>query len=189
MYLLMQNSFNTNIRKEIITGSRRLSNYFWGVITLVGGMSFVLAGLSSYWNVELLPLTVTSYLPFIPQGIIMIFYGIIALLLSVFLWITIVFDVGSGYNEFDKLTGLVTIFRSGFPGKNRNILLTYSLQSIESVQIRVRDGLNPKRTIYLKTKDQRKIPLTRVGQPLYLLKIEQQAADLAKFLDVLLEKV
>lgn len=185
----MNNSFNTSIRKEIIIGSRRPSNYIWGVITLIGGISFILAGLSSYLNIELLPLTTTAYLSFIPQGITMIFYGIIATLLSTFLWITIIFDVGSGYNKFDKLEGLITVSRSGFPGKNRKILLTYSIQNIVAVQIKVQNGLNSKREIYLKTKDNRKIPITRVGQPLYLFKIEEQAADLAKFLGVLLEKV
>nr|YP_009294057.1 photosystem I assembly protein Ycf4 [Hildenbrandia rubra]AOM67299.1 photosystem I assembly protein Ycf4 [Hildenbrandia rubra] len=185
----MNNSFNTRIWKEAIVGSRRLSNYIWGITTLIGGASFVLAGLSSYFNIELLPLTTTAHLSFIPQGITMMFYGIIASLLSIFLWTTIIFDVGSGYNQFDKLAGLVTVFRFGFPGKNRKIILRYNIQNIVAVQIKIKNGLNPKREIYLKTKDQRKIPITRVGQPLYLFKVEQQAAELAKFLNVLLEKI
>nr|YP_009296605.1 photosystem I assembly protein Ycf4 [Apophlaea sinclairii]AOM65745.1 photosystem I assembly protein Ycf4 [Apophlaea sinclairii] len=185
----MNQFFNTETRKDIIIGSRRWSNYIWGIITSVGGISFVLAGLSSYLKMELLTFTTTSNLAFIPQGIVMIFYGITATFLSLFLWVTIIFDVGSGYNEFNKISGLATIFRFGFPGRNRKILLVYELHQIISVQIKIKDGLNPIREIYLKTNDQKKIPITRVGQPLYLLTIEQQAADLAKFLNVLLEKI
>ena len=185
----MNNYLSSSIRQDTVVGSRRFSNYAWGVMTLVGGISFVIAGLSSYLKIELLPFTTTTNLAFIPQGITMIFYGIIAVLLSLFLWITIIFDVGGGYNKFDKFAGIITIFRFGFPGKNRQIILTYSIQSIIAIQIKVQNGLNPKREIYLKTKDQIKIPLTRIGQPLYLFEIEQQAADLARFLNVMLEKI
>ena len=178
-----------HIYKETIVGSRRWSNYIYAIITLLGGFSFMLAGLSSYYHKDLLPFTSTAYLTFIPQGVIMVFYGVVATFLSLFLWVTILFDVGSGYNKFDKLNSSITIFRKGFPGKNKEILLTYNIQNIETVQIKVKNGLNPKREIYLKTNDQRRIPITRIGQPLYLLKVEKQAADLAKFLNVLLEKV
>lgn len=177
------------VYEENIIGSRRWSNYIYAITTLFGGLSFVLAGLSSYYHIDLLPLTSTAYLTFIPQGVIMTFYGVVAVFLSIFLWITILFDVGSGYNKFDKINGLITIFRRGFPGRNKEIFLTYSIQNIKSVQIKVKNGINPKREIYLKTNDQRRIPITRVGQPSYLLKVEEQAADLAKFLNVLLEKI
>ena len=38
--------------------------------------------------------------------------------------------------------------------------------------------ISPKREIYLCTKDQRQIPLTRVGEPLLLSSIEEEAVDL-----------
>jgi hypothetical protein len=51
----------------------------------------------------------------------MCFYGIAGLFISSYLWCTILFDVGSGYNKFDKIKGIVCLFRWGFPKKNRRI--------------------------------------------------------------------
>ena len=51
----------------------------------------------------------------------------------------------------------------------------------------VREGLNPRRTIYLNTKDERQIPLTQIDQPKPLALIEKEALELALFLDVNLE--
>lgn len=176
-----------NKKTENILGSRRPSNYLWATIVLAGGLGFTLTGLSSYFRSDILPFNDSSTISFMPQGAVMIFYGTLALSLSIFLWLTIVWNVGAGYNEFDNDIGIVTIFRLGFPGKSRLLSLTYRIQDIRSVKIDIREGLAPKREIYLKTKDNRQIPLTRVGQPLLLSDIERRAADLAKFLDVALE--
>lgn len=176
------------IQQEMITGSRRLSNYLWATLIFIGGTGFLLAGLSTYWQIELLPFTQVSDLLFFPQGIIMIFYGTAAISFSIFLWFMIILNIGGGYNRFDKINGLITIFRLGFPGKNRNISLTYCMKDVEAIRVNIKNGLNPKREIYLKIKDKREIPLTRVGQPLILTEIEDKAANLAKFLDVILER-
>lgn len=181
-------NFRKMIQQETIVGSRRLSNYIWATLIFIGGTSFLLAGLSIYWKIELLPFTQVSNLLFFPQGIIMIFYGTAATSFSIFLWFMIILNIGGGYNKFDKLNGLITIFRLGFPGRNRKILLTYPIKDVEAIQVNIRNGLNPKREIYLKIKDNREIPLTRVGQPLILTEIEDKAANLAKFLDVILER-
>nr|YP_009257514.1 photosystem I assembly protein ycf4 [Coeloseira compressa]ANH09597.1 photosystem I assembly protein ycf4 [Coeloseira compressa] len=177
------------IRKDYIRGSRRISNYWWATIILVGGLSFFLVGLSSYLNKTLLPLTQYSNLLFIPQGIIMAFYGTIAIVLSIFLWLTIIWDVGSGYNEFNNTNGQITILRMSFPGKNRILKFCYNIQDIQSIKVEIKEGLNPKREIYLKTKDKREIPLTHVGQPLLLKEIEEQATSIAQFLGVVLEGI
>lgn len=179
----------SNIKIDKILGSRRISNYWWATIILLGGLGFFLAGLSSYLKKELLPFTTSMNLLFIPQGIIMTFYGTVAILISLFLWFTIIWNVGSGYNEFNNEKGLITIFRLGFPGKNRVLKLQYDIQEVQSVRVIIQDGLTPRREIYLKTKDQREIPLTRVGQPLLLSEIEEQATSLAKFLNVILEGI
>nr|QHO64193.1 photosystem I assembly protein ycf4 [Lympha mucosa] len=178
-----------NIRTDYITGSRRLSNYWWATIILLGGSGFFLAGVSSYLKVNLLPFISSLEFLFIPQGMIMTFYGIIAVFISLFLWFTIILNIGSGYNKFDLEEGLITIFRLGFPGKNRHVYLKYSLQEIKAIKISIKDGLSPKREIYLKTKDQREIPLTRVGEPLLLSEIEERAIELAQFLGVIVEGI
>nr|QCI07385.1 photosystem I assembly protein Ycf4 [Leiomenia cribrosa] len=178
-----------NIRIEKILGSRRFSNYWWATSILLGGLGFFLVGLSSYFKRELLPFTKSSELLFLPQGIIMTFYGTIAILISLFLWSTIIWNIGGGYNEFNHENGKITIFRLGFPGKNRILELTYSIKEIQSIKVNIQEGLNPKREIYLKTKDKREIPLTRVGQPMLLSDIEEQASSLAQFLGVVIEGV
>lgn len=187
MIINTQTTVDQNVKIEKILGSRRFSNYLWASVILGGGISFFIVGLSSYLNKELLPFTKSLNIAFIPQGIVMIFYGTIGILLSIFLWLTIIWDVGSGYNKFDNNKGIVTIFRLGFPGKNRFLCLEYNIEDIKAIRIYIQDGLVPKREIYLKIKDKREIPLTRVGQPLLLSEIEEKATELAKFLGVVLE--
>ena len=92
------------LRREIL-GSRRWSNYWWALVTSVGGAGFLLAGVSSYTGVNLLPFANPTQLIFIPQGIVMCFYGTAALLLSLYLWLICVWNVGGGYNQFDKDDG------------------------------------------------------------------------------------
>nr|YP_009495944.1 photosystem I assembly protein ycf4 [Rhizosolenia setigera]AWT38384.1 photosystem I assembly protein ycf4 [Rhizosolenia setigera] len=180
---------NKDIRQDKIMGSRRFSNYFWGFFLFIGGISFLLAGLSSYLKINLLPFTNTENLVFIPQGIVMMFYGTLSLSISLYTVLTIIWDIGSGYNEYNKIENLVKIVRKGFPGKNREVLLTYPLNNIRAIGIKISEGLNPKRTIYLCLKDERQIPLTPVEQPTAISNLEENAADLAKFIDVKLENL
>ena len=177
------------IRQEKIVGSRRFSNYFWATLLLIGGLMFLLAGISSYLKINLLPFANTTELVFIPQGIVMMFYGTLSFGLSIYIIATLFWDIGSGYNEYNKIENLVKIVRKGFPGKNREILLTYPLNNIRAIGIKISEGLNPKRIIYLCLKDERKIPLTQVQQPESISSLEKQAADLAKFLDLKLENL
>nr|YP_009296758.1 photosystem I assembly protein Ycf4 [Bangiopsis subsimplex]AOM66101.1 photosystem I assembly protein Ycf4 [Bangiopsis subsimplex] len=175
------------VYKNVIQGSRRFSNYWWATVILLGGIGFVLSGLSSYTKINLIPFAQPTELLFIPQGIIMTFYGTIGLYIGIFLWLTIIWDIGSGYNEFNKQSGDICIYRKGFPGKNRQITLNYRFKDVQSIIIDIKEGLNPKRQIYLKLKNRTEIPLTRVGQPLSLSEIEIQAIELAKFLGVIIE--
>jgi len=178
-----------NIRRNKIVGSRRFSNYFWTIFLFIGGFSFLLAGLSTYLKINLLPFANPTQLAFIPQGLVMIFYGTLSLSFSIYILLTLFWDIGSGYNEYNKLENLVKIVRKGFPGKNREILLTYPLNSIKSIGIKISEGLNPKRIVYLCLKDERKIPLTPVQQPSSISILEEEASDLAKFLDLKLENL
>ncbi|CAL8412450.1 unnamed protein product [Dictyota dichotoma] len=175
------------IKRDIIKGSRRFSNFFWAITLFIGGISFFFTGLSSYYQKILLPFINFKELSFLPQGLIMTFYGILGLSLSAFISLTIFWDVGSGYNEFNKETGLIRIVRKGFPGKNRQILLVYSFDNIKSIKLIIQEGINPKRIIYLCTKDKREIPITPVEDPLSIELLETQASDLARFLNIKLE--
>jgi hypothetical protein len=176
-----------NIRYDLILGSKRFSNYIWAILSFIGGLGFLLAGFSSYLGVELLPFADTNEIVFIPQGIVMTFYGTVGSLLSLFLVTSILFNVGGGYNSYNLATQEINIFRIGFPGLQNEILLTYMMRDIKSIKLTITEGLNPKREIYLLTKDKKQIPLTRVGEPVLLSQIEEEAVELADFLNVPLE--
>ena len=177
------------IRQDKIVGSRRFSNYFWSVFLLIGGLGFLLAGISSYFKINLLPFANPTELVFIPQGLVMMFYGTLSLGISIYIIVTVLLDIGSGYNEYNKTENIVKIVRKGFPGRNREILLTYPLTNIRSIGIKITEGLNPTRIIYLCLKDERQIPLTPVQEPTSISDLEEEAADLAKFLDLKLENL
>lgn len=178
---------NNSVLRQNILGSRRLSNYWWATVTAIGGVGFLLAGLSSYLKVNLLVVSNPTELQFIPQGIALLFYGVVGSLLSLYLWLTIIWNIGGGYNEFNKDSGEAKIFRWGFPGQNRRIELNYPLEDIQAVRAEIKEGLNPKRALYLRLKKRRDMPLSRVGEPIPLSELENQGAELARFLAVPLE--
>jgi len=181
------NSEKQTLRREML-GARRPSNYFWAGVTAIGGVGFFLSGLSSFLHTNLLPFSdLPAQLVFIPQGIAMGFYGTAALLLCIYLCLIMVWNVGSGYNEFDKQANEARIFRRGFPGENREIDIRYPLPDLLAVRAEIKEGLNPKRSLYLRVKGKGDIPLTRVGQPISLADLENQGAELARFLQVPLE--
>jgi hypothetical protein len=148
---------------------------------------------------------------------VMSFYGVAGLTLALYLWLTIAWDVGAGYNEFNKQarartrrkriahvsvltciwhhprgfrpqqSQLVRIFRFGFPGKDRRINLVSALKDVRAVRVEVKEGVNPRRVLYLCVKGRQDIPLTRIGQPMALEELEGRAATLARFLQVPIE--
>jgi len=180
-------SSSDRILRQQILGSRRLSNYVLATAVSFGGVGFLLAGLSSYLHKNLLFFSDPSQLVFVPQGIAMGFYGVAGSLLAIYLWLIIILDVGGGYNEFNRETGFVKIFRWGFPGKNRQIEIGCRLEDVQAILVVIKEGLNPRRALYLRIKARRDVPLTRVGQPLALSDLENQGAELARFLGVPLE--
>jgi hypothetical protein len=184
-----ENQQSESIRRYPVIGSRRFSNYWWAFVILFGAIGFLLTGLSSYLGFNILPFIHSESILFFPQGLVMCFYGFLGLIFSIYLWLTILWSVGGGFNEFNKKEGIVRIFRWGFPGRNRRIDLCYSLKDIEAIRVELKEGFNPRRTIYIRVKGKKDIPLTRIGQPMTLEEIEQQAAELARFLQVSLEGI
>jgi hypothetical protein len=185
--LTQNNSQSQAIRRYLVQGSRTPSNYWWATITVFGGAGFIVTGLSSFFHRNLIFFLDSSTIVFLPQGLVLNFYGVIGLLFGLYLWFTLYWRIGSGFNEFNKQSRQVRIFRWGFPGKNRRIDLIYSLADVQSVRVDIQDGLTPKRALYLTIKDKGAIPLMRVSIPCPVEEIEVQAAELAKFLQVGLE--
>ena len=163
---------NNDVIKENITGARNLSSIIILFILLLAGCGFFLAGLSSYLKINLLYITNTEEIVFIPQGITMLFYGI-----------------GSGYNEFSKLENIVRIIRLGFPGKNRTIFLSYEFKNIKNLKFLLKQGLNPRCNILLVLKDKREIPLFPAQFLLNPNQLEKKAIQLSQFLNVPLESL
>ena len=212
----MQNVLLT--RRYFITGSQRLSNFFWAFLISFGGAAFLFTGFLSFLN-RVSPMVVpegsasfteqglgldlsdlstslneplvqggnllaNNSIKFFPLGLIMCFYGSLGLIFGIYLWLSIFWKVGSGFNEFNKDTGVVRIFRWGLPGKNRQIDFQYKIKDIEALRVSLKEGINPRRTIALQIKGKGEIPLTRIGQPMALQDIENQASELAQFLKV-----
>jgi hypothetical protein len=109
------------------------------------------------------------------------------MLLALYLWLIIALDVGGGYNEFDRANNQVRIVRTGFFGKNRRIAIEQPLADVTAIRVDIKEGLNPRRCLYLRLKGRPEIPLTPVGQPIPLAELENQGAELARFLQVPLE--
>ena len=180
---------SSEIRQDTIVGSRSFNNYFWSIFLFVGGLGFLLAGISSYFNVNILPFASPNKLVFIPQGGIMTFYGALGLSFSFYIALTLLFDIGSGYNEYNKKENLIRLVRKGFSLKNYEILLTYELSTVQAILIKTKEGLNPFQTIYLSLEDGRNIPLKSAQGPIDISNLENEAAELANFLDVKLENL
>lgn len=180
---------NNTLWRQPVIGARRLSNYCWAGVVGVGGGGFLLTGLASYNPSKFLPWIHPDSILFFPQGLVMTFYGLVGCIFSLYLWLTIFWSVGSGFNEFDQTNKTIRIFRWGFPGKNRRIDLRYTFQEVQGLCVVLRRGFNPQRTILLQLRGGREIPLTRVGQPLTLERLETQAAELAKILNVRVSKL
>nr|YP_010180550.1 Ycf4 [Maerua crassifolia]YP_010180638.1 Ycf4 [Maerua oblongifolia]QVD39969.1 Ycf4 [Maerua crassifolia]QVD40057.1 Ycf4 [Maerua oblongifolia] len=172
---------------EFITGSRKTSNLCWAFILFLGSLGFLLVGTSSYLGRNLISLFPSQQIIFFPQGIVMSFYGIAGLFISCYLWCTILWNVGSGYDLFDRKEGIVRIFRWGFPGKSRRIFLRFLMKDIQSIRIEVQEGIYARRILYIEIRGQGAIPLIRTDENLTTREIEQKAAELAYFLRVPIE--
>jgi len=180
---------NKMIIKETIIGARNFRSFFIIFLLLIGGLGFFLAGLSSYLNTNLLIVTDTSEIKFIPQGIALLFYGTGALGIAFYLLFSAILNIGSGYNEFSKIENIVRIVRLGFPGKNRRIFLSYEFKNIQKIKYLVKQGLNPRCNILLVLKDKREIPLFPAQFLLNPSEMEKKAIELSSFLMIPIENV
>ena len=182
----MDSNYETSSQiQQNINGSRKLSNYLIGGMLSIGGVGFILASISSYTGQDLLPLGNPSSLIFVPQGLIMGAYGVIANLLNIYLWQLVYINFGSGFNKFDKETKIVEITRKGL---FKDIEVKLKFDEIKSVKLDISEGFNPRRRIALVLKGRKKIlPLSGAGELKPLLQVEEEGARLAKFLSVNLE--
>jgi hypothetical protein len=161
---------SNQIFRENIQGSRNIGNFWWAFILLIGSTSFLFVGLSSFFSIENqvdlnnIPIIGPQRILFFPQGLVMCFYSLIGLLLSFYLWFILLWNIGDGFNEFNKEKGTFRVVRQGFPGKNRRIQIIYSIKDINCIYLEIKSGLNARRTIHIQLQNKTRIPLTQIGQ-------------------------
>ncbi len=174
------------VLEQKIKGSRKISNYLVASMLSVGGLGFLLASLSSYFGRDFLPLGNPSTLIFVPQGLVMGLYGVAAFLLALYFLRIINIDYGSGVNRFDKNKGVLSLSRRGLL---KNIEIEIPIDDIKAVKLEVREGFNPLRRVSLRIKGRKDLPISRVGSPKPLLDLENEGAEIARFLEVNLEGI
>lgn len=121
---------NENLLKEEIVEPDKLTKFIINSIILLGSLGFFTVGISSYLGYNLVFFLNSTEILFFPQGITMLAYGTLGLLISINQFLILYWKVGEGYNEFNKINGKMTIFRKGFPGKDEDVMITYSLNDI-----------------------------------------------------------
>ena len=178
---------------EFISGGNIITNYICFILLFLFGLGFCITGLSSYFKemVNFLPLTNISSIEFIPQGILLLFYGTSSILLSFLIFLLIKFNIGSGTNIYDIESKVIRISRQGFPNftkklkiKQKNIYLVYPFSQIFNIELEIKDGIAPRRVIYIILKDGRRIPLTPSNQINDLFHIETRAIFISKLLKI-----
>ena len=174
------------VLEQEIKGSRKVSNYLVASLLSIGGVGFLLASFSSYLGIDLLPLGNPSTLIFVPQGLVMGLYGVAAFLLALYFWRLISIDYGSGANRFDKDKRVLFLTRRGL---FKNIEIEIPMDEIKAVKLEVREGFNPRRRVSLRIKGRKDLPISSVGSPKPLLDLENEGAEIARFLEVNLEGI
>jgi hypothetical protein len=168
--------------KVLINGYRSFGNIILATIVFSGGLGFILAGFSSYFQKDLLPLSKSTGIVYVPQGLALTFYGTVGVLVGLFMWLSIFWNVGSGYYELTSES--VIISRKLFPGKGRELELRIPREFVKSLQIQVSSKLSAVQT-FVVLKNNVRVPLITSDKPLYL--IERNLVEVAKFLNTPIE--
>nr|YP_009582650.1 photosystem I assembly protein ycf4 [Selaginella lyallii]QBL02093.1 photosystem I assembly protein ycf4 [Selaginella lyallii] len=172
---------------EPVDGYRRASHLFWACVTLLGALGFFLVGISSYLGWDITPLLPSQQIHFVPQGVVMSFYGIAGIFFSFYLWCTISRNVGSGDDRYDRQAGVITMSRWGFPGDSRRIHNRVPIENVKAIRMEFLEGIYPRSVVSMRLEGQQSIPLTRPSEYQTLLDTERRAAEPARFLGVPIE--
>ena len=180
---------NYTIIQDTINNSNYIGNYIFTRFLNFRGSLFFIVGFSS-WNK---PINSYFYIPeiqFIPQGFVICFYGRLIFFTSVYLFLMRFLSIGTGFNEYNKQKEEITIFRWGFPGKNRRFKLSYSLIEIETLVLENRNYIIEMNnsSLYLLMTNKQKVLLIRDSM-LTVQEIEYFSADLSRFLKIPLKRI
>lgn len=125
-----QNEPSDDLLYEEILENDKFTKYLLSTVMLLGAMGFLTVGISSYLNYDLIPLLKSEEIIFFPQGITMCFYGSFGTIIAISQLNVLLNNVGEGFNEFNRKTGSLRIFRKGAKGNDSNIDIIYSLKDI-----------------------------------------------------------
>jgi hypothetical protein len=100
------------------------------IIIFLGAFGFLIIGISSYIKTDLIWFLKSEKIIFFPQGLTMFIYGTLGILLSINQILITFFDVGNGYNEFNKEKNYIELYRKGYPIKKNDIKINYLLIDI-----------------------------------------------------------
>ncbi len=170
----LQTMHPIQIRRDLIIGTRTVENYLWSSILFVGGTKFINVTPSSISGFEI---TVT-------QQLVMGLYGYIAISIAIYLMCSILWDVGGGYNEYNKDQGVLTVVRWGFPGKTRRVQLEIPFSTIQALSIQAPNSYFSKNGVNLQYQNGKSLPLLHSNQTLTLYELEKYATQVALFIEV-----
>jgi hypothetical protein len=181
---------------DVIKGTRTFSNYIWFILLLVTGITAITVGVSTYFMdiKKNFYFEDFSNIKFLPQGILLTFYGASAVLISFVISFLLIFDLGSGNNEIFIKQKRIRLSRKSFPNykpldskipfTQEHLYLVYEFSEVRYLELEIINGINPKRIIYLILKDGRRIPLTPANGIEDLAQIELKTIYLAKLIGV-----
>lgn len=124
---------NEVIFREDIIDSQNIFNYIFSLVLFLGSVGFFFVGLFSYFLYDHFLFIKISNVVFFPQGLVMLFYGIVGIIFSIYQMVILFYGVGDGFNEFDKERNIMRVYRKGFPGKKGEVYIESSLSDIVRV--------------------------------------------------------
>lgn len=171
-----------NILIERVFEKNKNFKFLLNFVMLSGSLGFLITGLSSYFNYNFLFFLNADKIIFFPQGITMCFYGFFGTLISLNQIFILGLNIGEGFTEFNKKSGLLTIFRKG---RFSDINIVYSLDEIEAIKIDFKNDLfNTRQRIFLCIKGKNDIPIIQSDIPMKISELEEKASQIACFLKV-----
>lgn len=181
-----QEEINKNILFEKIEETDKNIKYLINLVMFLGSVGFTITGISSYLNKDILSFLEIKNIIFFPQGLTMLIYGTLGFIFSINQLKILIQEVGEGYNEFNKETGKMTLFRKGTSNdKKSDIKIIYPLNDIESIKIEVKTDLfNTKQRIYICNKNKIELPIFQPDRPLKIKELEEKGIKIASFLRV-----
>jgi hypothetical protein len=111
-----------------VNQSNKLTKSLLNFSILSGSLGFLIVSMSSYLNKNFINILDAHKIIFYPQGLTMMIYGCLGLILSINQILILQLGIGEGFNEFNKKTKMFKIVRKN--SYSKNLELIYSIDDI-----------------------------------------------------------